>query len=236
MSGENLSTRPMELAPESLDPAQIETFLQEHPAFFKHRPELLMAMELPHGGPGAVSLIERQVNLLRERNIEMRNRLATITRNAESNDALFESTRAMVLSLLECAEATAVPGVVERGFNDHFGVEYASQLWFESAQDHMASPLLTDPARGRTVASLLKNQRAFCGVFRSDEMSALFPNCSHEGSAAIAPLLVGTTLVGALAVGSSDVRRYDGSVGTLFLEHIAEVIVRLPFIGSSIDR
>ena len=49
MSGENLSTRPMELAPESLDPAQIETFLQEHPAFFKHRPELLMAMELPHG-------------------------------------------------------------------------------------------------------------------------------------------------------------------------------------------
>ena len=236
MSGENLSTRPMELAPESLDPAQIETFLQEHPAFFKHRPELLMAMELPHGGPGAVSLIERQVNLLRERNIEMRNRLATITRNAESNDALFESTRAMVLSLLECAEATAVPGVIERGFNDHFGVEYASQLWFESAQDHVASPLLSDPARGRTVASLLKNQRALCGVFRSDEMSALFPNCSHEGSAAIAPLLVGTTLVGALAVGSSDVRRYDGSVGTLFLEYIAEVIVRLPFIGSSIDR
>jgi len=233
MSSEHLSTRPMELAPESLDPALIEAFLQEHPAFFKHRPELLMAMELPHGGSGAVSLVERQVNLLRERNIEMRQRLASMTHNAESNDALFESTRAMVLMLLECSDPSALPAMVERGFNDHFGVEYASQVWLEGARETLGAPLLTDPKRTSTIEALLKHQRAFCGVFRSEEMNALFPVCHTEGSAAIAPLMVDQTVVGALAVGSSDVHRYDGNVGTLFLEHLAEVIVRLPFMGRS---
>ena len=57
MSSENLSTNPRDMATESLDPRQVETFLSEHPAFFKHRPELLTALELPHGGAGAVSLV-----------------------------------------------------------------------------------------------------------------------------------------------------------------------------------
>lgn len=231
MSGENLSTRPLELAPESMDPSQIEAFLQEHPAFFKHRPELLMAMDLPHGGDGAVSLVERQVNLLRERNIEMRQRLATMTRNAESNDALFESTRAMVLSLLDCKSAAELPAVIETGFNDHFGVEYASQLWFESSATYLKEAPIAEVDRAGVVAGLLKRHVAFCGVFRVDEMTALFPDSQCEGSAAIAPLLRDGELLGAIAVGSSDVRRYDGNVGTLFLEHLAEVIIRLPFVG-----
>ena len=38
MSSENLSTNPRDMAMDSLDPRQVETFLSEHPAFFKHRP------------------------------------------------------------------------------------------------------------------------------------------------------------------------------------------------------
>lgn len=63
-------------------------------------------------------------------------------------------------------------------------------------------------------------------------MTALFPACRSEGSAAIAPLLVEGQLLGALAVGSSDVHRYDNLVGTLFLEHLAEVIAHLPCVGA----
>lgn len=232
MSSENLSSRPVELAPDSLDPARVETFLREHPAFFKHRPELLMAMDLPHGGAGAVSLVERQVYLLRERNIDMRNRLANMTRNAESNDALFEASRAMVLSLLECTEAAQLPAQVEHGLSDLYGVEYGSQQWFSGAGDWLGAEVAVDEARATIVEGLLKRRQAFCGVFRAEEMQALFPECRTEGSAAIAPLIKNGELMGAIAVGATDVRRYDSSVGTLFLEHLAEVIVRLPQLGS----
>lgn len=230
MSGEYLSTHPRELVQETLDPALVERFLEEHPAFFKHRPELLMSLELPHGGPGAVSLVERQVNLLRERNIDMRHRLATMTRIAEENDSLFATTRQTVLALLDCADARELEATTTDCLRDRFGVEYACQIWFSAAApwlDHLPE---IDSGRENVVAGLLKRGQAFCGVFRAEEMSALFPGCTSEGSAAIAPLIIEDTLVGALAVGSSDVRRYDGDVGTMFLEHLAEVIVRLPFV------
>ena len=68
-------------------------------------------------------------------------------------------------------------------------------------------------------------------------MTTLFPDYSldnhREGSTAIAPLIRNGELIGALTIGSSDARRYDKSIGTLFLEHLAEVVVRLPFINHS---
>jgi len=61
-------------------------------------------------------------------------------------------------------------------------------------------------------------------------MSAMFPGCASEGSAAIAPLHLNGVLIGAIGVGSSDVNRYDNTVGTLFLENIAEVVMHLPCV------
>lgn len=93
MSSEHLSTQKKTVAPESVNAEQVESFLAEHPSFFKHHPDVLVALELPHGGTGAVSLVERQVNLLRERNIDMRSRLAAAHLHAEQNDSLFSGTR-----------------------------------------------------------------------------------------------------------------------------------------------
>jgi len=78
------------------------------------------------------------------------------------------------------------------------------------------------------VTGLLKQSQAYCGVLRLEEMRALFPDCDSEGSAALAPLMRGDTLLGTLAVGSKDTRRYDSEVGTLFLEYLADVLICLP--------
>ena len=59
-------------------------------------------------------------------------------------------------------------------------------------------------------------------------MTALFAHCHSEGSAAIVPLVRNERLVGVLAVGSSNVHRYESHVGTLFLDYIADVIMHLP--------
>ena len=55
MTGENASNPSRKAEEGALDPGAVETFFRENPAFFKHRPDLLMALDLPHGGPGAVS-------------------------------------------------------------------------------------------------------------------------------------------------------------------------------------
>lgn len=229
MSSDEVSASAQESTSTPLDANDVEAFLSEHPTFFKHRPELLTAMELPHGGPGAVSLVERQVTLLRERNIEMRNRLAGMTENANTNDALFNGTRETVLALLDAHSTDALADVIRGSFAQHFKVEWANLVWLPAAES-LAQVNSAAADKASIVASLVKHQQPFAGVFRAEEMQALFDDAQDEGSAAIAPIVHDETLLGVVAVGSSDLRRYDSTVGTLFLDYIASVISRLPVI------
>ena len=58
-----------------LNPKDVEEFLRAHPNFLQDRPGLLAVLNLPHGGDGAVSLVERQVSVLRQRNIVSRQQI-----------------------------------------------------------------------------------------------------------------------------------------------------------------
>ena len=83
------------------------------------------------------------------------------------------------------------------------------------------------------IGSLFRGHKSVCGTLRQEELSYLFPEASAPGPAAIAPLIADEP-IGLVAVGSSDADRYNSTVGTLFLTHIADVIVRcLPHLPRS---
>jgi len=235
MTGDASSKRSMAFTATDLDPGDVESFLRDNPEFFLHRPELLADIRLPHGGAGSVSLVERQVALLRERDLETRGRLAELTQNAEASETLFEASRRMVIAVLDCRQLADLDRVVEDGLKSCFGVEYAAHIWLPDAQELAAELPACDADRHSILDGLLKGQRAYCGVFRQEEMTTLFPDCTSEGSAAIAPLVHGDRMIGVISVGSSDVGRYDSSVGTLFLEHLCQVITHLPCLGKLPD-
>ena len=52
--------------PEQINAEQVADFLRRHPAFFVEHDELLADLIVPHEAGHAVSLVERQVKLLRE--------------------------------------------------------------------------------------------------------------------------------------------------------------------------
>ncbi len=230
MTGDNASHPTRKADQGALDPSEVETFFQENPAFFKHRPDLLMALELPHGGPGAVSLVERQVNLLRERNIDMRSRIAHLSDSAHHNDALYKATRDTVLDLLACRDATHLGSLFTASLHRYFHVEFSALLWFDNAANLTTLSGDSDclaPDRASLVQPLIKGGSALCAVLRQEEMVALFGAAASDGSAALAPLVIDDNVVGVAAVGSSDPHRYEPTVDTLFLQHVAEVVVRL---------
>ncbi|WP_164247913.1 DUF484 family protein, partial [Stenotrophomonas maltophilia] len=76
-------------------------YLSQHPEFFVEHDELIPELRIPHQPGDAVSLVERQVRLLRERNIEMRHRLSQLMDVARENDRLFDKTRRLVHDLLD---------------------------------------------------------------------------------------------------------------------------------------
>ncbi len=226
MSDENRSeTRASKL----LTAAQVSTFLAENPDFFDQYPDILETLQLPHNSGEAVSLIERQISVLRERNMEMRGRLHNLLESARENDKLFEKTKRLVLNILEGQNLDAVVTTLYDSLGADFKVEYY-RLILLGEQDEIpathARVVGLDEAHN-AIGTLLRTNRAICGVLRRDELEFLFGNEAETiGSVAAVPLCHGHVF-GILAIGNRDPNRYRSSMGTLFLSYIAEVLNRV---------
>lgn len=206
----------------------VALYLKNHPGFFLSRDDLLCEIELAHPSGGAVSLLERQVSLLRERNMDMRGRLNNLLDNARNNDRLFEKTKAMVLKLIEADQIDTAVSSCIKGLNNDFSMDFASLTLFADPAEHPGSNsrfVGIEEARDH-IPGLLKSQNATCGVLRPEELKFLFPDTPEQvGSAAVVPLSFGSP-IGVLAIGSRDPHYFRSSMGTLFLGYIAEVLNR----------
>ncbi|HCS66623.1 MAG TPA: DUF484 domain-containing protein [Cellvibrio sp.] len=212
-----------------LEPEQIEAYLREHPDFFEQHHELLAEISLPHESGSAVSLVERQVAILRERNIDMRHRLSKLLDNARDNDKLFDKTKRLVLSLLEGQDMGDIIDALHYSFDKDFNIHYTSVILFGNADKIPSSQarIVTIAEAREHVGTLLKNSRAVCGTLGVKEMQFIFGEHAIEiGSVATVPLIHGSVF-GLLSIGNRDPHYYRSSMGTLFLSYIAEVLNRL---------
>jgi uncharacterized protein YigA (DUF484 family) len=212
-----------------LEPEQIEAWLREHPEFFIQHSDLLAELTLPHESGSAVSLVERQVAILRERNIDMRNRLSKLLDNARENDKLFDKSKRLVLSLLEGQDMGDIIDALHYSFDKDFNIHFTSVILFGNPDKVPSSQArIVSIAEAREcIGPLLKNSRAVCGTLGAKEMEFIFAEHAPEiGSIATVPLVHGSVF-GLLSIGNRDPQYYRSSMGTLFLSYIAEVLNRL---------
>lgn len=207
----------------------VADYLKRHPDFFQQRDDLLQDLEVTHPAGGAVSLLERQVAVLRDRNMDMRHRLSQLLDTARDNDRLFEQTKQLVLKLLEAPTLDAVVDTFVNGLQRDFNVDFATLVLFGNPQAHrgVRSRMTTLGEARAQIEGILKSSKAVCGVLRPEEVQFLFPEHNRQiGSVAVVPLSFGYPL-GVLAIASADAQYFRSSMGTLFLGYIAEVLNRL---------
>jgi uncharacterized protein YigA (DUF484 family) len=214
----------------------VREYLKQHEDFFERHPDMLDYLHISHGSGSAVSLVEKQVSVLRERNMEMRKRLNNLTNHARTNDNLYAFTRKLVVALLEANSRTGLAAAFNSAMKTDFEVEHTSFILFgDPAESSADCRIDSHDSASIEIGSVLKNGKATCGTLRKEELEYLFPASEGIGSAAVMPLVAQTEL-GVIAVGSSDAAYYTSNMGTLFLNHIAEVLVRLlPRLDSSIS-
>ncbi|HEY9035041.1 MAG TPA: DUF484 family protein [Pseudomonadales bacterium] len=207
----------------------IAEWLAQHPDFFTNRNELLCQMQLPHDTGGAVSLVERQVGLLRDRNHELRSRMQKMMDAARVNDRLFESSRKLVLALIEAQRLEDLLVTVEESLTRDFQAEYHQVIIFDRDDlPAIGQARSVSEAEARAaVGALIDSSKPVCGVLRDNERDYLFgDDGQHIQSAAIVPLK-GVNLIGLLAIGSDDANRFQRQMGTLFLKYLADILGRL---------
>ena len=201
-------------SPKPLDSETVAAYLRLHPEFFIDHEELIPELRIPHQPGNAVSLVERQVKLLRERNIEMRHRLGQLMDVARDNDRLFDKTRRLVLDLLDAGSLEEVVGVVEDSLRHEFQVPFVGLILFSDNKLPVGRSVSSAEAH-QQVGGLLSGGKTICGEDAAQVGSAAVVSLNHQG------------LHGILAIGSADPQHYKSSLGTLFLGYIAEVLARV---------
>jgi len=205
----------------------VREYLKNHDDFLQRHPDMLDYLHVSHASGSAISLVEKQVSVLRERNTDIRQRLKALTANARDNDALYEQTRALVLKLLDADSVAALYRIFITSMQEDFRVDYAGMILYGSSGGSEGWRTEAPEVVKKEIGSLFRGHKAVCGTLRTEELTFLFAEDVAIGSAALMPLSVEGAVLGLIAVGSADGNRYNNQVGTLFLSHIAEVIVKL---------
>ncbi|MBV0933276.1 DUF484 family protein [Marinobacterium weihaiense] len=212
-----------------LSAEQVADYLAAHPDFFTAHTHLLEKLYVPHQRGTAVSLVERQTSLLRERNQQLHGHLADMLDAARHNDVQFEKTKRMVLALLESWTLDDVAVAIEESLcRDFYGDETELLLFSERS---LASNSIRTLARAEDslVQPLIETNLPSCGQLSEAMNRFLFQERSVKvQSAAVVPLVKGETL-GLLAIGSHDPNYFQSSQGTLFLSYVGEVLSRVIF-------
>jgi uncharacterized protein YigA (DUF484 family) len=217
---------------ESFSEADVANYLRSHPEFFDSHPQLLEALRLSHeAGPGAVSLVERQVTVLRTRNGELERKLKDLIGVATANDKLVEKIHQLAVRLMAAADLKERLDTVEAVLREDFAADQAVLVMFGDPQSaaglhegrflRVVDP--TDSALG-PFATFLKAKRARCGQIRDSQRDFVFgPDAAEIASAALVPLGE-EAQAGFLVIGSRSLDHFHPGKSIDFLERIGELV------------
>ena len=173
--------RKPEFVEEELSEQAVQDYLETHPDFFERHSALLGQLELPHGAGGAVTLVERQVSTLRQKELKTQRQLKELIEVARANDLLSQKIHQLTLQLIAAGDLRACVAAIEEAMRSGFSAD-------QSVLVHFGNPtLFEDIDVGRffhvierdndmlgPFETFLKGNGPRCGQVRDSQRDFLF--------------------------------------------------------------
>lgn len=213
------------------DETAVADYLERHADFFERHQAVLARLVLPHvRGTASVSLVERQVEVLRERQSQSDARLAEFIEVARANEQLAQKLHTFTRRLLRAHDLLEILAQIEASLREDFDASLARLVLVreQSIEGASATRFLRcvsaeDPIL-RSFESLFAIGKPRCGQVRDMQRDYLFSDEANDvGSVALVPLGANGT-VGLLAVGSNERDRFHPGMSTDFLARMSELI------------
>jgi uncharacterized protein YigA (DUF484 family) len=205
----------------------IAAYLANTPGFFERHADVLASVQLvsPHGGR-AISLQERQMEMLRERIKGLERRIIDMIRAGHDNEALVNKMHRWTRAVMLARSAALLPQVLLEELKHEFMIPLASLRVWGVAGSHgslpWAQPVSDDL---KTFAASLA--APYCGLNSGFEAAQwLAADGTPAQSLALVPLRMGPAAgecFGLLALGSPDALRFQSDMGTEFLEQVGDL-------------
>jgi hypothetical protein len=218
---------------DAINDGSVTQYLETYPDFFERNGALLAKLRLPHlrDSGATVSLVERQVEVLRDRNQALERKLSELVGVARANDALADRIHRLSQRLIRARSLLETINALETSLREDFDARDSVLLLFVEQARGLEEPAgrflkTADPADAvvKTFESLLQSGKPRCGQIRDTQRDFLFGKDSIEiGSVALTPLGAKGAL-GLLAIGASDAERFHPAMSTEFLTRIGELL------------
>lgn len=207
---------------------ELISLLRENSDILQRHPELLAVLEVPHQSGSAVSLIERQVTVLRQQTQAQDKRLRELMNIARYNERLAESRHGLALNLLAAHDLNDVVSTVLDALSNELSADYAVIKLFSDDKEciEQSSGLFVDASDEALTAfkTMLEQKNTVCGKAITEQKTFLFEdNTDNIKSVAVIPLVAGANL-GLIGLGANDVERFKPSMGTDFLSQVGDLV------------
>ena len=217
----------------------VADYLRRHPRFLSEHPELLTLIDVPHSTGQAVSLVERQVSMLRHKNELARQRLRELIDIARQNEELARRMHQLALSLMDAAEPKDIFATLYGNLREDFHTDMVAVRLF-------AEPAFVDTFAGEEFAgkeaneyalfrSIVERRTPLSGILKRQQQVFLFGDEGDQIASAVMVPLYGPGWGGILAIGSRDSERFQAAMGTDLLANLGEVLsfILKPWIKES---
>ena len=210
--------------------APIAEYLRQNPDFFVRHDSLLASLKLPHARSGAtVSLVERQVEVLREKSQTLESKLTELVAVARANEQLVDKIHGFTRRLLGAASRQEAIARIEQSLREDFEVFSSVLVLFGGgvmgiAADRFVSCVESKDPGLTGFESLFSSGKPRCGQVRDSQRDFLFgADSAGISSVALVPL-GGKEPFGLLALGSPDRDRFNPGMSTEFLARLGELV------------
>jgi uncharacterized protein YigA (DUF484 family) len=219
------------VADEGFSESDVAAYLRSHPDFFERHVPLLGRMRIPHqSGSATVSLVERQVSVLRQRNDELEGKLADLVEVAKANNELVDHIHELAIAFIRKSGIEERLEVLESALREDFGAERAVLLLFEDesrpaiSRPGFVKMIGRDDEALKSFSTFLRSARARCGPLRDRQKEILFEREADSiASAAMVPIGEGAKF-GFLTVGSKDANQFHPGQRADFLARLGELV------------
>ena len=209
----------------------IHDYLDVHPDFFERHPSLLSSLHLPHATGGTVSLVERQVSVLRQKDLKLERQLKDLIDVARANDVLAAKIHALSLQLLATTDLNATVAAIEEAVRAGFAADQSVMILFGKESEfedvrvgRFFRVIQRDDDALKPFATFLGSKVPRCGRARDSQLDFLFrADASEIGSVALVQLGENSD-IGFLAIGSTSADRFHPGMSMDFLSRVGDLV------------
>jgi hypothetical protein len=206
---------------------RVARFLLSNPDFFVHHAELLGLLDIPHArAEGTASLIERQVQVLRDKHRREREQLQSLVETARDNERVANRLHEIALELMIATDLDAVfvsiPPLVRDLFRVDAAVIRVERAALAGTRAELVHP--NDPVFIELRARVTHGRSVADNGLPSSIKTHLFGGDAERMRSAMLVSIGGKRPVGVLILASARKQRFESDQGTFYLDRLGELM------------